>query len=526
MTAIKRAVGLPWSPAAPAIPRSMEVAWETPTPRDRGATVTWSPATPVTPRSVDVVWESTLPRDQRLDIPWAPASIVTPIPITTLWDTTTPRDRGVDIPWSPASIVTPIPITTPWEVTTPRDRKTVMPWEIPPAKDRPVTTPWHPATPLDRSVVILWVERSPAHRKISTPWKIPPHIVRPVRLVWRGLYGSIIRMPDLTLTRVDTQQNIPLLRGSAAIDLDSWCWRISATLASRGGMDLVRPTASGPVEVELSINGYSWRMLVEEIRQDRSFAAGGWQISGRSPSCQLAAPYAPLQTRQWGLLSARQIVAGELSGSGWAEEWHITDWSIPADLFSVTDQSSMQIITTIAQACGGVVQTHRSDPSLIVQHRYPVSPKEWATTSPAATLSDATLFSQSESWSPGPGYDAVVVSGQDQGVLVTALRSGAPGITHAPSVVDPLILNTTVARDRARSILDQDGYDRSIYTRTMPLATNPAEPGLRLPGELVEIEEPLETWRGQVSGVSVSAGVGGGGALTVSQTLTIERVYT
>ena len=53
---------------------------------------------------------------------------------------------------------------------------------------------------------------------------------------------------------------------------------------------------------------------------------------------------------------------------------------------------------------------------------------------------------------------------------------------------------------------------------TVPLLTGGTNPRLILPGYLIQVQEPGETWRGLVRGITVTTGVP-----TVRQQLVVER---
>ena len=521
-------VRLAWGWGAAGPDAQTDLPWARPDARDVGVVLPHAAAAQ-TDQEVAAAWRwgSVLP-DAMVGMPWDRTSAADTSRATS-WTRAGVADASRAISWLWAGVVAERAPSLPWRTSLPADRDGVVPWLAAVAADGAVPVGWRHGSALDGSTTLPWgvLATVGVMAERVLPWSARPPRDRPVRIVWIIIKRSTLRMPTLTLTKVATSEVIPLLAAEASIDLDSWAWEVRATLATQAGADKLRPDGAGPVEVALAINGHLWRALIEEIEIDRQFASATWHVAGRSPSALLDAPYAPLQTRQWGsAILARQIIADELDGTDWSEDWGIADWNIPAGLFSVTDKSAMEIMTTIAKACGGLVQSHPSDRTLHFRYRYPVSPGDWGTAPVAATLSDALLFRQAERFSPQPRYDAVVVSGQDQGVVVQVKRSGEPGLTMAPQKVDPLILTVGVARERDRNILDALGYDKSVLDREMPLAASPGEPGLRLPGDLIEIAEPAETWRGMVTATAVSARMGGRGEMAVTQHLTIERAWT
>ena len=66
-----------------------------------------------------------------------------------------------------------------------------------------------------------------------------------------------------------------------SIDSDSWAWGFSAGLPYRA-LEMVEPTAQGPVTIEITINGIVWVMIVEGLDIRREFGKEDLTIQGRS----------------------------------------------------------------------------------------------------------------------------------------------------------------------------------------------------------------------------------------------------
>jgi len=118
----------------------------------------------------------------------------------------------------------------------------------------------------------------------------------------------------------------------------------------------------------------------------------------------------------------------------------------------------------------------------------------------------------------GVEFNAVYVSGSVQGAIVGhVVRTGTIGDVLAPEVLDRLVTDVVSARQRGISALSAAALKRR-QTMTVPLLTGGANPGLILPGYLIQVQEPGETWRGLVRGITVTTGVP-----TVRQQLVVER---
>jgi hypothetical protein len=118
----------------------------------------------------------------------------------------------------------------------------------------------------------------------------------------------------------------------------------------------------------------------------------------------------------------------------------------------------------------------------------------------------------------GVEYNAVYVSGSVQGAIVGhVVRTGTAGDVLAPEVPERLVTDVTSARQRGISVLAAAALKRR-HSMTVPLLTGGSNPGLILPGYLIEVQEPGEVWRGLVRGLTVTTGVP-----TVRQQLVVER---
>ena len=105
-----------------------------------------------------------------------------------------------------------------------------------------------------------------------------------------------------------------------------------------------------------------------------------------------------------------------------------------------------------------------------------------------------------------------------QGAIVGhVVRTGTIGDVLATEVSDRLVTDVVSARQRGISVLSAAALKRR-QTMTVPLLTGGTNPGLILPGYLTQVQEPGETWRGLVRGITVTTGVP-----TVRQQLVVER---
>lgn len=300
----------------------------------------------------------------------------------------------------------------------------------------------------------------------------------PVRRVY-------VVLNDVRLFRVDGNIELPVEAFSLSADVDSWTFGFTATLPA-SALANVEPAAFGsPVEVDASINGTHFRLLVERIGRERTFGRSRITVSGRGISAMLADPYSPVlpfsNTQE---RTAQQLVNDSLTTNGvplgWSVDWRITDWLVPAGVFSHQGRY-VDAVNAIVGAAGAYVQPHPTAKTLIVLPRYPVAPWAFGTATPDLELPSAAVEQDGISWQEFPEYNAVYVGGAADGILAQVKRTGSAGDKPAPMIVDPLITATAAARQRGVAVLGKTGRIATV-SLTMPVLP---ESGIVQPGKLI-----------------------------------------
>lgn len=312
---------------------------------------------------------------------------------------------------------------------------------------------------------------------------------------------------NVTLHRLPDGLPVPVFSLSLALDAASWTWGFDALLPAAAEALVAPGSNGGPVELVASVNGTPFRVLAESISRERVFGDASIRISGRGRNAVLAAPYAPVMNfQQPQARTARQLMDDALTLNGiplgWSIDWGLTDWNVPAGVF--TQQGTwMEALVAIASAAGGYLIPHPSDQSIRVRHRYPTAPWEWNTVTPDFVLPVDAVARESLRWVEKPGYNRVFVSGQDVGVLGQVSRAGTAGDVLAPMVVDALITEAAAARQRGISVLADTGQQIEVSLRLPVLA----ETGIIEPGAFVEYQDGSVTRLGIVRSTQVEAGM-------------------
>jgi hypothetical protein len=324
----------------------------------------------------------------------------------------------------------------------------------------------------------------------------PATVVVPIRRVYMVIN-------DVSLRRVDGNIELPALAMTLSIDIDSWTWGFNATLPASALADLEPGVDGDPVELEANINGQAYRVLAEQLARERQFGSASIRVQGRGRAAVLDAPYAPV--RNFGNAEARtaqQLMADVLTGNGvglgWAIEWGLIDWLVPAGAFS-HQGSYIAALNAIAGAAGGYLQPHATDAVLRVLPRYPSAPWQWGTLTPDLELPAAVTLREGIEWVEKPRYNRVFVSGTAQGVLGQVTRAGTAGDLLAPMVTDTLITHADAARQRGLAVLADTGRQAQVSLRLPVLA----ETGIIVPGKLVRYVDGTTTRLGLVRSTSV-----------------------
>ncbi|QNM94892.1 hypothetical protein [Chitinimonas koreensis] len=303
-------------------------------------------------------------------------------------------------------------------------------------------------------------------------------------------------------------------------DRDSWAWTLTASLP-RAQLPLLQPTDDGPAEVVVIVNGLSWRGLVEEIDEQRGFAAGRVGIRCRSLTAWLADPYAP--RRQWtssSAANARQLAEQALALTGYTLDWGVPDWLVPARLWNIDSAAPLDAVARLVQAAGGILQSAPDERGLIALPRYANMPWTWADLAPDLVIPAAGVRSLGTKFAHKPAYNAVIVSGELDGNVYQVQLQGTAGDLSADDVIDRLVCDPAPARARGLNVLADTGAQAEV-TLALPLY---AELGRITPGLLLHFGEGLQSWRGLVTGVDIRASVSNR-ELLIEQALTLERHY-
>lgn len=342
-----------------------------------------------------------------------------------------------------------------------------------------------------------------------------PGVVIPIRRVYFMLNSAVlVRLPGL--------ENIPVKDLTLAIDLAQFTWNLSATGLTTTAWDALQPDPN-PVEVQATINGYPWRIVIDSTQQTRAFGNTlAFRIAGRGfAALQFAEPYiSPLTFEEASARNVQQLAADVLSPSGWTLDWQAVDWLVDADTWAHYG-TPISALSRLSEAAGGIVQADRAAQTVHVVKRFSDLPWAWSGAVLDVQIPEDVALAVQNNPRRSHGYNGVYVSGESVGVLAHVRRTATAGDVLATMISDPLMTDAIGARARGEVVLANDAITAQ-HSLFLPLsdAASPTVPLLSV-GQLVGFGASPELWRGVVTGVTVGAAAGNDGRLRVRQQVTV-----
>lgn len=330
----------------------------------------------------------------------------------------------------------------------------------------------------------------------KTPDLPPAAVVIPIRSVY-------VAQNNVSLHRVPSGDEFVASRFNLQIDADSFTFSWSASLHISARAHLSRSAPGERIDVECAVNGVLLRLVVEKIGRDRSFPEHRIAVSGRGRAAELADT--DLTFTNPADRTAQQLMADVLTVNGvslgWALDWQITDWFVPADRW-VFRGSYIGALQDIASAAGAYIQPHLTAKTLRVLPRYPHAPWDWATLLPVDVelpVEATTVVGFEEVIRPD--HNRVFVGGvQAPGIFGPVTRAGTAGDKVALPIIHPLITASEAHIQRGRAELSNTGVQEMVSVRTLVLP----ETGIILPGKALRFVDEDGPRLGLVRSTNVS----------------------
>lgn len=338
------------------------------------------------------------------------------------------------------------------------------------------------------------------HLTLGCPAEPPANEI-PTLKVYRMIH-------EIRVVRVDDQTEIDATALQLSLDTSSHSWTFSGTLVGAEARDAVQPGEDGePVELEVTLNGYTWRVIAEEWAESREFGRRGVSVEGRGRSARLTQPYLRHVSGQVSApISVQQAFASLLPvDQDWTVEWDDTlaDWLLPEGSWSWGEGTPLSIIHQAATDVGMVVVPDRAERTLRFRPRYPVLPWQYDQAEPDLAIPDAAILRLTRQQPLATQANAVYVHGGDTGGrLIQVSREGTAADRLAPTQTSDLITNVDAGRLLGGRILAGQHRQPAVRRVTMPLGGGYPLPSI---ADLIQIELGGQPERATLQSVQVEA---------------------
>ena len=316
-----------------------------------------------------------------------------------------------------------------------------------------------------------------------------------------------------------------LLDASISADITGFCWQFTATLYPDDFAKLQMDTREHGDEcvVKISVNNELWVFMAEDYADNRQFGRKTYTVQGRSLTAKLGADYAKTQNGTINhALYARQIADTVLDLLPFAVgNWLIPDWLVPENAYSITDQTPLAVLSDIATAAGGFIESDKALPKLNFKPKWKTPAWQLANERPQMTLPESIIESISGQKQISTLCKGVFVMGDDEtGVGADVFRQGSDKLPRATVLGHSLYTDLPVARAAGIAALSDTGTHK-IEQVKLPFAT---QYGVTLPelGDIVQVNESTGYWRGVLQGVRLDL-AHDNGVKRVDLTLSIDR---
>jgi hypothetical protein len=442
-----------------------------------------------------------------------------------------------------------------WQQGTPRRGAVLSRWEETERLRAGLVAHWQHGAPVRHAVLGRWGDGLHVHQVLRTHWqegRRPPagvSVVPPIdppgepcydpatvgRLVFTDLAlgdgklvfvcqrpgqvlppATVVILPrrsyilinSVEIRRADALGGDPLPAENFQMQLDrrSWSWSWSASFHASAREAVTPSLVTGPVELEVRVNGQPFRLMSETVGRSRRLPEHLVAARGRGKAAVLDAPHAEVQTFGSALdRTAHQLMTEVLTvngvGFGWSVDFQLTDWLVPGGVW-MHQGTWISALADIASSVGGYLQPHDTEPILRVLPSWPAPWWEWAGMTPDVELPAGVGEFEEVEIIDLPGYNRIFVSGQAGGIAADLTRNGTAGdVLKQPMAVHPLITTIGAAKQRARAELSGSG--RGLHHKLL-MPVHPAA-GVIKPGTILRFTDDENAIRlGLVRSTSVS----------------------
>lgn len=263
--------------------------------------------------------------------------------------------------------------------------------------------------------------------------------------------GVYIVQNNLEIFRADDNRIIKAFAVEIGANRSDYLWNGSLSLP----FSELEKIADTP-EIEININQYKFVVDVNDITVKQAFNSKLIEVSVSSTTHRLKTIKAHNLERD---ASSIAIMSAQLSRDDLETGFKFVsdngaDWVIPDSTIEYDSASALDIINSIALAVGDTVISHAHNKQIIVKERH-------STDKPIYSLPVGKLFEYGIDEEESEDYNAIVVTGENNGISAIVRKDGTAGNKIAPMIVNKLITGQDAARRSAINAIFNTS-DRSV----------------------------------------------------------------
>lgn len=337
---------------------------------------------------------------------------------------------------------------------------------------------------------------------------------------------------NITVTLADGITPIQLNNVNLGIDADSSTWSFSADLLDPNEISLVKQLPDGTaIILYITINGYTWHVLVEKITTSRVFGNESVKISGRGLTALLSKPYEQPVSVNFGTDTDIRVIADNILPLGWNSlgdlYWLLGDnpssspvfWIVNGGAYSYQNKTAIEALKELAEDIGVMLVPSRDSQELYFKSRYPVLPWNFSGVAVDVAIPDSAILQLTEEPVSSFQANGVYIHGNEIGGELAFVRlNGTAGDRLAPTINNSLMTDVVGLRSLGERLLSGQYAQPKIKSITT-FMDGTTVPLIEL-GDLVGLTVDAVETKGIVNGVSISTRFGDDG-LTVDQRITI-----
>ena len=308
-----------------------------------------------------------------------------------------------------------------------------------------------------------------------------------------------------------TTDEIKLISADVSTSRGSFAWSFNGTIVDEASANLINP---GSTLVLLTINSYQLKIIIEKIDEQFQFGRRVWRMSGYSQQILLDFPYQPKESGTTTSAGSAALTTQNILPIDWTINWEdnpfITNgnWNIIPGTLNWVDTTKIHAILNVVRAAGAFIVPHRTNKTLTVRPRYKVS--QWGAlidwqNEATLIIPKNLLINLSKSGELGYDYNKLMISAETNGVVNTSTITGSAGDKELTSIVEPLMSEELIAKERCRNELS-GARPQKRFTYSTILGNGIDSVRLLESGEVIGIGPDIATaMYGIVTDISVSA---------------------